>query len=101
MSIVSVSSDSFDLLFSDSSGVPIFCTFREATLPPLSRNEVRNENTLFLEVSSEICNFIFEAMLLYYKPAIDPPVCACVLDAATFAGMVGQLWMCVWVLAFV
>lgn len=55
ISIISVSSDLFDLLSSESCRGPIFCTFREAALPLSSRNEVRNENTVFFEASSEIC----------------------------------------------
>lgn len=78
----------------DSGGGPIFGTFREAALPPSSRNEVRNENTVFFEVSSEICT-ASSSWPCCYKPAIDPSVCARALDAAAFAGVVERPWMCV------
>lgn len=86
---ISVSADLFDLLSSDSGGRPIFCTFREAALPPSSRNEVRNENAVCFEVSSEIRTSP-SWQPWCYKPDIDLSVCACALDAATFASVVEQ-----------
>lgn len=94
MSIISVSSNLFELLSSDSCGGPIFCTFKEAALPPSSRNEVRNENTVFFEASSEVCTTP-SSQPCCYEPAIDLSISACVLDAAPFAGVVEQPRTCV------